>query len=583
MAQKSQIAKLIEAFSSNSKKTIAAAMETAKRMPIADMKKVVEGVKKTNPRAATRLQKALDSGKGSALSRIVEAYNIKPKAKAGATKPTAKKSSLKQDDVLPEPPKAMATSSSQATDTTDLSVAPTRPEPVSKKRGRPQRDPDIAQEKGMQPAASDTVSSDAPAAPVKDDGVFVPYERKSAKTVQAAPEGQMATSTPEGEMFAAVDETMMSPSLAPNRSVSLAEQQPSALSDLLNSGELGTIPEAGLDARGRTPLTPAGDARTAGMLQTGETAYPQAGVLEVASGQNVPPRVDPNNIRSSDPGTGLSVIPPNRTPPPVEQQFKAESIFPGQEQGFTVPDTPEGMIRRLTGPVDNTPPSVDPSLGTDAIAADAITGPGVAVREGNNLIVPDAAAQSAYPRTSAEELAKTANTNAGPFRFGKTPEVEQAGELISTRTMSGDNTPGPQGKAAPEPSSKPSGTAGGDKNELIPFENAKQANKTKKSGSDSKSKFPLMKTILGGGTAAAGTAIGTRMVDSYYDAVESNQRTDSARSEYQQSMAEIESILGNKPKLSRDEINQKLGMEPVDQDDLLPPVPKQTPRLKDTI
>jgi hypothetical protein len=149
--------------------------------------------------------------------------------------------------------------------------------------------------------------------------------------------------------------------------------------------------------------------------------------------------------------------------------------------------------------------------------------------------------------------------------------------------MSGDNTPGPQGKAAPEPSSKPSGTAGGDKNELIPFENAKQANKTKKSGSDSKSKFPLMKTILGGGTAAAGTAIGTRMVDSYYDAVESNQRTDSARSEYQQSMAEIESILGNKPKLSRDEINQKLGMEPVDQDDLLPPVPKQTPRLKDTI
>lgn len=577
MSSKSQIAKLIEAFSTNSKKTIAAAMETAKRMPIADMKKVVEGVKKTNPRAATRLQKAIDGGKGTALSRVLEAYNIKPKSAGGSVTKKGKKPSLaKQDDVLPEPPKAKATSKPLATDVTDLSTKPTRPQPVAKKKGRPKRDPDIAQEEGMQPVASDTVSSDAPAAPVEDDGVFVPYQRKSAKTVQAAPEGQMATSTPEGEMFAAVDETMMSPSLAPNRPVSLAEQQPSALSDLLNSGELGTIPEAGLDARGRTPLTPVGDARTAGMLQTGEGAYPQAGVLEVASGQNVPPRVDPNNIRSSDPGTGLSVIEPKRTPPPVEQQYKAESIFPGQEQGFTVPDTSEGMIRRLTGPVDNTPPSVDPSLGTDAIAPDAIAGPGVPVREGNELIVPDAVAQSAYPSTSPEDLARTRNTQAGPFRFGKSAEVEPAGELISTRTMSGDNTPGPQSKAAPEPS----GTAGGDKNELIPYEKAKQA---KKSGGDSKSKFPLMRTLIGGGAAAAGTATGTRMVDSYYDAVESNQRTDSARSEYQQSMAEIEQILGNKPKLSRDEINQKLGMEPVDQDDLLPPVPKQTPRLKDTI
>ena len=443
MSSKPQIAKLIEAFSTNSKKTIAAAMETAKRMPIADMKKVVEGVKKTNPRAATKLQNAIDSGKGSALSRIVEAYNIKPKAKAGATKSTPKKASLKQDDVLPEPPKGLATSKSQATDTTDLSSKPTRPEPIAKSKGRPKGEPDIPPEQGMQPAVSDTVSSDAPAAPLEDDGAVVPYERKNARTVQAAPEGQMATSTPENEMFAAVNETMMSPSLAPNRSVSLAEQQPSALSDLLNSGEFGTIPEAGLDARGRTPLTPVtGDARTAGMLTEGEAAYPQAGVLDTASGQNVPQRSDPNFIRSSSPGTELSVIPQNTTPPPVEQQFKAENIFPGQEQGFTVPDTSEGMIRRLTGPVDNTPPPVDPSLASDSIAPDAIRGAGVPVAEGNGLIVRDALPQSAYPQVSSDVLGSTTNTQmnnaGGRFTFGRTPEVEQAGELIPTKPSMGD-------------------------------------------------------------------------------------------------------------------------------------------------
>ena len=392
MSKASELKSLVAAFTSGGKKAVEAAVKSAGSMSIADMRKVSEKVAATNPRAAAKLTNALDSGKGTAKARISKAYKLdESKLPAdtsglgGKKKPTKKPSLKDQDDVLPEPPKGLATSKSQATDTTDLSSKPTRPEPIAKSKGRPKGEPDIPPEQGMQPAASDTVSSDAPAAPLEDDGAVVPYERKNAKTLQAVPEGQMATSTPENEMFAAVDETMMSPTLARNSSVSLAEQQPSALSDLLNSGEFGTIPEAGIDARGRTPLTTVGDARTAGMLTEGEAAYPQAGVLETASGQNVPPRVDPNNIRSSDPGTALSVIEPKRTPPPVDPKFATDDIFPGGEQGFTRPNTSEGMIRRLTGPVNNTPPAVDPILGTDAIAPDAISGAGVPVAEGNEL------------------------------------------------------------------------------------------------------------------------------------------------------------------------------------------------------
>jgi len=579
MSKASQLKSLVAAFTSGGKKAVEAAVKSAGSLSIADMRKVSEKVAATNPRAGAKLTKALDSGKGTAKARISKAYKLDgsklpadTSGLGGKKKPTNKPSLKDQDDVLPEPPKGLATSKSQATDTTDLSSKPTRPEPVAKTQGRPKGEPDIPQEQGMQPAQKSLPLD--PTTVMEGKGVKapdgVPYERRSARTLQAVPERQMATSTPESELFNAVDETMGVPSLSPSNTPTLAQQEPSVLTDLLNSGEFGTIPEAGLDARGRTPLTPVGDdARTAGMLTEGEAAYPQAGVLETAAGENLPQRADPNFIRSSDPGTALSVMPTNNTPPPVDPRFKSDNIYPGGEQGFTVPDTTEGNIRRLTGPVDRTPPSVDPSLAADSIAPDAITGPGVPVTQGNELIVQRTLPQSIYPRTSAEELARTANTQGGPFTFGRTPEVEQAGELIPTKKSMGDQMAGAayrepvNGSPVPpksglDGSKMASGNYGGP---TINTNNATTPPKVQPAATGLRKfagKHPIMATLAGSSAAVMGGAVGNALVDSALDSYDELNADVMRKNAHSRSMEALKKLVVDGDKDSLLESNQKM-------------------------